>query len=89
MPMEITVIDKEAFFGAAFTYVKLSEKTTSIGWHAFADCPNLAYIYIPALTTQIDDEAFGTLQGLTILGKTGTTAETYAQNHNFNFIAVP
>ena len=89
LPASLTEIDDEAFAGVAFTYVKLPENAVSIGWHAFADCPNLAYIYIPALTTQIDEEAFGTLHGLTILGKTGTTAETYAQNHHFTFIAVP
>ena len=88
LPAALTTIEDEAFTGGAFTYVKLPDKAVSIGWHAFADCPNLAFIYIPALTTQIDEEAFGTMQSLTILGKTGTTAETYAQNHHFTFIAV-
>ena len=73
----------------AFTYVKIPDATISIGYHAFADCPNLAYIYIPALTTQIDDEAFGNKQGLTIIGNAGSTAETYAKEHNYSFIAVP
>lgn len=88
-PDAITTIDNEAFAGGAFTYVKLPENAISIGWHAFADCPNLAYIYIPAQITEIDAEAFGNMQGLTIISKAGSTAETYAQNHNFNFIAVP
>lgn len=89
LPAALTTIEEQAFEGGAFTCVKLSEQTVSICWHAFADCPNLAYIYIPALATQIDEEAFGTMQVLTILGKTGSTAETYAQNHHFTFIAVP
>ena len=88
-PDAMTTIGNEAFAGGVFTYVKLPENAVSIGWHAFADCPNLAYIYIPALTTQIDEQAFGDLQRLTILGKAGSTAETYAQNHNYSFIAVP
>ena len=88
-PDAVTTIGDEAFVGGAFNYVKLPDQIVSIGWHAFADCPNLAYVYIPALTTQIDDEAFGNMQGLTILGKTGSVAETYAQNHHFTFIAVP
>lgn len=89
LPAALTNIGDEAFTGSAFTYAKLPENAVSIGWHAFADCPNLAYIYIPAQTTQIDAQAFGNMQGLTILGKTGSTAETYAQNHNYTFIAVP
>lgn len=89
LPAMLTTIESEAFTGGAFAYVKLPENAVSIGWHAFADCPNLTYVYIPALTTQIDDEAFGNMQGLTIIGKIGTAAETYAQNHNYNFIAVP
>ena len=89
LPTALTIIEEEAFASSGFVYAKLPEQVISIGWHAFADCPNLAYIYIPSLTTQIDEEAFGDLQGLTILGKTGSTSETYARNHNFNFIAVP
>ena len=89
LPESLTGVESEAFAGAAFTFVKLPDQAISIGWHAFADCPNLAYICIPEQTNQIDAQAFGNMQGLTILGKTGSTAETYAQNHNFNFIAVP
>lgn len=89
LPSALTVVEDEAFTNCIFRFVELPAQVVSIGWHAFANCPNLAYIYIPASTTQIDDEAFGNMQGLTILGKTGTTAETYARNHNFNFIAVP
>jgi hypothetical protein len=89
IPESLTTIGDEAFNGGAFTYAKLPENAVSIGWHAFADCPNLAYIYIPALTTQIDEEAFGNLEDLTIIGKVDSTAESYAQNHHYNFIAVP
>ena len=89
LPAMLTSIEDEAFADGAFVYVKLPDQAVSIGWHAFADCPNLAYIYIPAQTTQIDAQAFGNMQDLTILGKTGSVAQTYAQNHNYTFIAVP
>ncbi len=89
LPAALTTIGDEAFVCGAFTYVKLPTQAVSIGWHAFADCPNLTYIYIPELTTQIDEEAFGSIQNLTILGTSGSAAETYAENHNFSFIAVP
>ena len=88
LPAALTKIEDEAFAGGTFVYVKLPDNAVSIGWHAFADCPRLAYIYIPALTTQINSQAFGDLQGLTIIGQAGTTAESYANDHNYTFIAI-
>ena len=75
LPAALTTIEDEAFIGGAFIYVKLPDKAVSIGWHAFADCPNLMYIYIPAQTTEIDEEAFGTMQNLTIFGETGSNLD--------------
>ncbi len=86
LPSALTTIGEEAFTGGAFSFVKLSENTTTIGHLAFADCPNLKYIYIPKATTSIDRYAFAEMNGLTILGKTGSTAETYAQQRGFDFI---
>ena len=88
LPSDLTEIEEEAFAGDAFVYPKLSENTISIGRRAFADCPNLVYIYIPEATTSIDPNAFGNLSTLTIFGKTGSTAETFAQTHGFTFVAV-
>ncbi len=88
LPPALTKIEDEAFAGGAFIYVKLPEQAVSIGRNAFADCPNLTYIYIPAQTTEIHAEAFGNIQGLTILGNAGSYAETYAQDHNYVFISV-
>ena len=88
LPAALTTIGEEAFMGGAFTYVKLPEGCLSIGKNAFANCPNLAYIYIPALTTDIDGLAFGSMQGLTIFGKTGSYAQTYAQQKGFTFVPV-
>ena len=89
LPANLTSIEEEAFTGDAFTYVKLSENTVKIGPRAFADCPNLIYIYIPEATRRIDPNAFDNVTGLTIFGKAGSTAETFAQTHGFSFVAVP
>jgi uncharacterized repeat protein (TIGR02543 family) len=51
MPDFLTDIEEEAFMGGAFTFVKLSDNTASIGARAFADCPNLAYIWMPSGVT--------------------------------------
>ena len=79
LPANLTSIEEEAFAECAFTY---------IGPRAFADCPNLAYIYIPEATRRIDPNAFGKTNNLTIIGKDGSYAEFYAQKYGFTFEAV-
>ncbi len=86
LPAGLTEIGEEAFAGGAFTYVKLSDNADMIWPFAFADGPNLAYISIPNATAVIDENAFGNLQNLTILGKSGSTAEAYATAHGFTFV---
>lgn len=65
LPDFLTDIEAEAFAGCAFTFVKLSENTETVGPRAFADCPNLKYIYIPA-GAAVDDTAFQNVEGLTV-----------------------
>ena len=88
LPVDLTAIEEEAFTAGAFTHVKLSENTTKIGPRAFADCPNLRYIYIPEATTSIDRYAFDNVENLTIEGKDGSYAEFFAQKYGFKFEAV-
>ena len=87
LPQALKEIDGEAFVGGAFRFVKLPENAVSIGWHAFADCPNLSHIYIPASVTDIDPQAFGNMTALTVIGERGSTAETFARAHGFTFLA--
>ena len=87
LPAALTEIGSEAFAGGAFVYVKLPEQAVSVGWHAFADCPNLEYVYISEATTDIHPYAFGVKWGgLTIIGVPGSTAEVFAQAHGFDFV---
>ena len=88
LPAELTTIEEEAFFGGAFTFVKLSENTETIGARSFAACPYLSYIYIPETTQYIHEDAFGDMQGLTILGTAGSRAESYAYAYDFAFIDI-
>ena len=66
----------------------MPENQVSIGPRAFAACPNLLYIHIPAQVKDISADAFEGLTGLTILGVDGSTAETYARNHGLSFMAI-
>ena len=88
LPASLTTIEAEAFAGGAFTYVQLPEGATVIRSRAFADCPNLAYIYIPEDTAVIAKDAFSGVDGLTILGRSDSYAEFYAQRNGYTFVAV-
>ena len=87
LPASLTTIEDEAFIGGAFAYVKLPEGTKSIGCRAFADCPNLVCIYIPASARTIDPDAFDGADRLTIIGIPGSEAENFAHLHGFAFKA--
>ena len=86
LPAALTEIGEEAFAGGAFRFALLPEGAASIGARAFAGCPALNYVYIPGSVTAIADDAFDTASGLTIFGKSGSAAETYAKAHGFAFI---
>lgn len=89
LPMSLSIIDDEAFAGGSFSFVKTSENIEKIGASAFANCPNLTYIFIPAMTADIDENAFGNTKNLTIFGKEGSTVEDYAFNHDYIFMKIP
>ena len=86
LPAYLKTIEEEAFTGGAFIYVTLPEGTETIHARAFADCPNLMYIYIPDSVTTIDQMAFENVAELTILGKTGSVAESFATSFGYTFI---
>ena len=88
LPDDLTAIEKEAFSGGAFTYVRLPDNAVSIGSRAFANCPHLAYIHIPPQVTGISPDAFDGLEDLTILGVETSYADTFAQEHGITFMAI-
>ena len=58
LPSYLTVIGEEAFMGISARAVKVPVGCTTIASRAFANCPNLVYIYIPSTVTSIADDAF-------------------------------
>jgi len=85
LPEALTHIEEEAFMGGTFKYPRLSENVVYIGKRAFADCVDLARIYIPEKTTQIEPDAFEGVTELVICGVRNSYAETYAAEHGFAF----
>lgn len=87
LPAELLMIHDEAFVGGIFIYVKLSDKTTSIGNRAFANCPNLRYIFIPD-GAKINENAFDGITELTIIGVSDKDIESYALRHGFKYLSI-
>ena len=93
LPERITAIPAGAFRGCnALTSVTLPENIVVIGPSAFNKCMNLADVYIlnPECEIMENSDASicndedGNFSG-TIHGWAGSTAQTYAEEHNFNF----
>ena len=61
----------------SFRFVDASNRTETIGAQAFADCPNLRYIALPA-SCEIEENAFEHVEGLTILAPAGGSVKTFA-----------
>ena len=90
LPSALIIIEEEAFAGNPAEWIKLSDKVTTIGPRAFADCMNLTEIYIPETATSISATAFeGVPAGLTIYTKSGSYAEFYATNNGYDVHILP
>ncbi|MBQ5995327.1 MAG: leucine-rich repeat protein [Clostridia bacterium] len=72
----------------SLTEVSLPETATSIGTYAFKGCTNLEKIVIPASVTSINANSFTGCDKLTIYGKAGSYAETYANANSISFTAI-
>ncbi len=84
LPTSLATVESEAFSGGAFTYTVLPVTTTSIGSKAFANCPNLKHIEIPADEITIAKDAFSGVTDLTIHCHADSDAYWYAQRYGFN-----
>ena len=83
----LTKLNDYTFSGCSgITEIALPENLTTIGYYALK-CENLKFVKIPENVASIDDAAFGwsTTENLTIYGKEGSTAQTYAESKNINF----
>ena len=90
-PSALTTIDDEAFSGIAARRIRITDKVSRIGSKAFADCQKLNCIYIPESCTSIANNAFVYgdsvigYNGVFIYGKSGSYAQTFANENGFEF----
>ena len=88
LPSGTKQIEEEAFAGGGFSYVRIQNNAITIGSRAFADCPNLAVVEIPASVRFIADDAFENDGDLIIGGIRGSAAESYANRKGYSFVVI-
>ncbi|MCR5653690.1 MAG: leucine-rich repeat protein [Ruminococcus sp.] len=87
---EITSVAANAFKGEdTLDSVVFPSHVENVGAAAFKDCSNLKYATFLNAETVIADTAFDNhANDLTIYGYAGSTAETFANSKNINFVAI-
>ena len=85
LPLNLKIIEAEAFSGTVPDIVILQGIVEFIGERAFSDISTLSDIYIPQITEHIADNAFSGTD-VTIHGIEGSFADQWAKEHGFRFI---
>lgn len=87
IPEGVAKIEDDTFSGCTkLAEVTIPESVKTIGVRAFFNCSALKNITIPSTVTSIGSYAF--VKPVTITGKTGSAAETYAKNNSLTFIPI-
>ena len=83
LPEDVEAIGDGAFEGVAATVVEIPGGCVSIGDYAFADCPNLTQIRIPASVTAIGADIFdGCAHTVFVFGAEGSAAQTWCRDRD-------
>ena len=90
LPDSIITIGEQAFWAcSALTTIDLPDNLTTIGSKAFWECTSLRKVIIPESVTTIADDAFEDCPSyLSIIGKAGSTAESFAKEQGYQFYAL-
>ena len=86
LPASTNQVQSEAFLTCAAEMVILPAGCESIGERGFANCANLAFVYIPESVTSIAEDAFNGCVSLKIICAEGSYAQEYAQRHGITCI---
>lgn len=98
VPEGTVSISPECFsFNTDICSITLPDSLERIEYYAILGCESMVSLEIPESVTYIGDHAVGyyvsdygdfySISGFTIIGSTGSTAETYAATENFSFVA--
>jgi len=86
LPNSLKTIEAEAFEGVIAEKIVVPNGVTSIGSKAFANCPRLMEIELPA-GINIDEHAFDGCGAIVLYGKAGSYLDGYAARCNELFFA--
>ena len=87
LPAALTTVEAEAFEGIAASVVDIPANCTSIGDHAFRNCPNLTQIRIPE-NCALGVDVFDGCAMVYVFGTADSPAESYCSTHaNCVFVA--
>ena len=86
IPNKVKTIADGAFSSCTgLVSIDLPPSVCSIGRESFSNCTGLIGIKIPKSVTEIGEQAFANCEKVTIFGKTGSYAETYAEKNGIPF----
>ena len=80
LPASLKEVQAEAMAGTAVEYIALPSGATTIGSRAFADCPNLIGVIVPATVTSIAADAFENSPKAVIV----TPLQSYAHSYGIS-----
>lgn len=90
-PQNLTSIGYGAFNGCDLANISLPEKMQTVDTDAFKNCTNLRSVYIPSNDVELATRAIGykgdntKYDNIVLIGKAGSTTETYARKNDFTF----
>ena len=88
LPAALVDFGEEAFAGIPASRVEITENMKTIGKRAFADCPNLTALVIPATVETIDATALQGSINVTVYGEAGSEAQRFAEASNIPFVDI-
>lgn len=88
LPDQLKTIEAEAFRGSSVQEVVLPGTLTTIGANAFADCADLALVYMPDSVSSIAGNAFANCSKVSFLCQSRNTAAIYASEYGIPYIIV-
>ena len=81
LPKKLKIIEEQAFAGATARKIVVPSGVSDIRSKAFANCPNLEYLELPAGQINIADDILYGCSGVTVICPAGSAAETWAEKN--------